>query len=187
MEAAIGMIEVEGVAGIILATDAACKAAEVELLGWESTGGFTTVFFSGSVSAVAAALRSGEGAAKAHVEHVVAAQLTRPEPACRSYVAFPVDREAPVSSGALGLLETRGYATHVYVNDLMVKTADVAVVNVLTVYNRVVCTLIQGVVGALQEALHAGRRRASSSEYFLCSALIPQPVPEVLQAFGVRP
>ena len=76
--------------------------------------------------------------------------------------------------------------TALYVNALMVKTADVAVVNVLTVYNRVVCTLIQGVVGAVQEALHAGRERASSSEHFLCSALIPQPVPEVLQAFGVR-
>ena len=38
MGKAMGMIEVEGVAGIVLGADAACKAAEVELLGWESIG-----------------------------------------------------------------------------------------------------------------------------------------------------
>ena len=59
MPAAIGLIEVEGVAGIIVAADAAVKAAEVELLGWDSIGGFTTVLFSGSISDVSAALSSG--------------------------------------------------------------------------------------------------------------------------------
>ena len=58
MPAAIGLIEVEGVAGIIVAADAAVKAAEVELLGWDSIGGFTTVLFSGSISDVSAALCS---------------------------------------------------------------------------------------------------------------------------------
>ena len=45
MPASIGMIEVEGIAGIIVAADAAVKSADVELLGWDSIGGFTTVFF----------------------------------------------------------------------------------------------------------------------------------------------
>ena len=60
MPASIGLVEVEGVAGIILAADAGCKAADVELLGWGSIGGFTTVFFSGSISDVDAALKSGQ-------------------------------------------------------------------------------------------------------------------------------
>ncbi len=184
MDAAIGMIEVEGVAGIIVAADAACKTAEVELLGWESIGGFTTVFFSGSISDVGAALRHGEQAAREVVEHVVAAPLTRPQPDCRNYVTFPVDPEVEVHPGALGLIETRGYGAHVPANDSMVKTAAVEVINVLTVHNRVVCSLIQGDVGAVREALAVGRGLVADSENFLCSALIPQPVPEVLRAFG---
>ena len=187
MDAAIGLIEVEGVAGIIVGADAACKAAAVELLGWESIGGYTTVFFSGSLSDVNAALRSGEQAAREVVEHVVAAPLTRPDPACSSYVTFPVQREALVRSGALGLVETRGYGVHVDINDRMVKTAAVEVIGVLTVHNRVVCSLIQGDVGAVEEAIAVGRGLLADYEFFLCSAIIPQPVPELLQAFAPDP
>ena len=143
------MIEVEGVAAGIVGADAACKSAEVQLMGWESIGGYTTVFFSGSISDVGAALRRGEQAAREVVEHVVAVPLTRPEPTCRNFVTVPVDPEAPVYPGALGLLETRGYGAHIPANDSMVKTAAVAVRNVLTVHNRVVCTLIEGDVGAV--------------------------------------
>ena len=184
MDAAIGLIEVEGVAGIIAGGDAACKAAEVELLGWESIGGYTTLFLRGSLSDVTAALRSGEQAAGALVEHVVAAPLTRPEPACEDFISFPVDRRAGIRPGALGIVETRGYGMHVPVNDQMVKRADVEIVNVLTVHNRVVCSLIQGDVGAVEEALATARDLLKGYEHFLCSALIPQPFPDLLRAFG---
>lgn len=187
MEAALGLIEVEGVAGIILASDAACKAAEVELLGWESTGGFTTVFFGGSLSSVTAALRNGEAAAREVTDKVVAAPLSRPEPACRQQFSFPVDPAIQVRPGALGLLETRGYAAQVIANDRMVKAAAVEVVNVLTVHNRVVCSLIQGDVGAVKEAIAVGRQVLAGYEQFLAAAVIPQPMPAVLQAFGPRP
>ena len=184
MDAAVGMIEVEGVAAVIVAADAACKTAAVELLGWDSSGGFTTVFFSGSISDVKAALNRGEEAARAIVERVVAAPLTRPEPECLKHVTVPVNPEVEVKPGALGLIETRGYGVHVPTNDSMVKTAAVEVCNVLTVQNRVVCSLIQGEVGAVREALAVGRARVEGSENFLCAACIPQPVPEVVRAFG---
>ena len=92
MPAAIGLIEVEGVAGIIVAADAAVKAADVELLGWDSIGGFTTVFFSGSISDVGAALSSGSEAARHVVEHVVAAPVTQPSQACLRFVRYPVQQ-----------------------------------------------------------------------------------------------
>lgn len=184
MDAAIGMIEVEGVAGIIVGADAACKTAEVELLGWESIGGFTTVFFGGSISDVNAALQSGRQAARELVDHVVAAPLTRPDPACRAHFENLLDPEVTVESGALGLIETEGYGAHIPANDQMVKAAGVEVANVLTVMDRVVCSLIFGDVGAVREAVAAGRALVGSSENFRCSAVIPQPVPEVWQAFG---
>jgi carbon dioxide concentrating mechanism protein CcmO len=185
MPAAIGLIEVEGIAGIIVAADAAVKSADVELLGWESIGGFTTVFFSGSISDVDAALKSGAEAARQVVEHVVAAPVTQPQEACLRFVSFPVQKEAEVKSGALGLIETRGYGAHIYADDEMVKTAAVDVVNVLTVHNRVVCSLVQGDVGAVREAIARAEMRLADYDHLMCSAVLPQPRPEVLQAFAV--
>lgn len=177
------MVEVEGVAGIILAADAGCKAAAVELLGWDSIGGFTTVFFSGSVSNVAAAINTGAEAARQVTDQVGTAPLNQPEAACRHFVSFPARGQITQSKVALGLFETRGYGTHIVTNDRMVKAADVEVANVLTVQNRVVCSLIKGPVGAVQEALAVGKSMMEGSEDFLASALIAQPLPEVIQVF----
>ncbi len=185
MPASIGLIEVEGVAGIIVAADAACKAADVELLGWESIGGYTTVFVAGSISDVDAALKSGVESARNVVEHVVAAPVNQPEGACLDLISFPTQKEAEVQEGALGIVETRGYGVHIYVNDEMVKTAAVDVINVLTVHNRVVCSLVQGDVGAVREAIASAEVRLQRYEHLLCTAVIAQPRPEVLQAFAV--
>lgn len=183
MPAALGLIEVEGVAGIVVAADAACKAAAVELLGWESIGGFTTVFFGGSTSAVEAALHSGAAAARAVAPAVTAAAVTRPQAVCLDFISFPLPPGANDAGGALGLIETRGYGAHVSLDDAMAKAADVALIRVLTVHNRVVCTLISGDVASVQAALDVGRGLLGDSPNFMTSALLPQPLPEVRRAF----
>jgi microcompartment protein CcmL/EutN len=187
MDDAVGLVEVEGVAGIIVAADAAVKAANVELLGWESIGGYTTIFFCGGISDVATALKHGEASARELVNHVVAVSITRPDAVYRNYVSVPLNRGASVEPVALGLIETRGYGVQTQVADAMVKAASVRVANVLTVANRVVCTLFDGDVGAVTEAMSVGRAMLSDYPHFLCSAILPQPVPEVHQAFGQRP
>ena len=70
--------------------------------------------------------------------------------------------------------------------DRMVKAADVEVSRVLTVHNRVVCTLIEGSVGSVGEALEVGRQSLATYDHFLCSTVIPQPAPEVLHLFSAR-
>jgi len=187
MPDAVGLIEVEGVAAIVGAADAAAKAANVKLLGWDSIGGYTALFFSGTVSAVATALGSGEATARKLVEHVVAASITRPDPVFRGHIAFPIIESIPDVPGALGIVETRGYAVQMQVADAMVKAARVEVVNVLTVANRVVCSLYRGAVDAVEEAMQVARTILADYPHFLCSAILPQPVPDVLRAFGKRP
>ncbi len=181
---AVGMIEVQGVAAAIVGADAACKAAEVKLAGWSSIGGYTTAFFTGSISDVAAALRSGEEAAREIIEHVVAAPLLQPAAACSHFIDFPVRSDSDFPAGALGLVETRGYGAHIHTNDQMVKTAAVAVVNVLTVHDRVVCSLVLGDVGAVKEAIAVAQKLLGDCEHLLGTALIPQPRPEVLAAYA---
>ena len=68
----------------------------------------------------------------------------------------------------------------------MAKTAAVDVVDVLTVHNRVVCSLVQGDVGAVREAIARAQTRLKTYPHLMSTAVLPQPRPEVLQAF-VRP
>ncbi|WP_373470763.1 BMC domain-containing protein [Carnobacterium alterfunditum] len=62
---ALGLIEVRGMLGAILAADAALKAANVELLGnYSIRGGLTTVELLGDVAAVYAAVEAGVDSVK---------------------------------------------------------------------------------------------------------------------------
>ena len=59
-EDAIGLIETQGLVGIIEAADVMCKAANVEIVGKESVGGgYVTVMVKGDVAAVKAAVEAG--------------------------------------------------------------------------------------------------------------------------------
>jgi microcompartment protein CcmL/EutN len=62
---ALGMIETRGFAAMVEAGDAMVKAAKVELIGYEKTGGgFVTAICRGDVAAVRAALDAGGRAAE---------------------------------------------------------------------------------------------------------------------------
>ncbi len=181
---ALGIIEVEGIGGIIAAADAACKTAAVELLGWESIGGMTSLFFRGSAAEVAASLDSGCEAALQLVDRVIAAPLTQPESACVKLIGNPTQEDVEIPPGALGFLESRGYSTQLVANDRMIKAAPIDILGLLTVHDRIVCTLINGEDGAVREAIAAGRAYFSNNEHFFCSSVIPNPSTQVLRAFA---
>jgi len=66
MSDAIGMVETKGLVPLVHATDAMLKTANVAYRGWKKVGsGFCTVFVSGDVGAVQAALDAGAAAARA--------------------------------------------------------------------------------------------------------------------------
>jgi ethanolamine utilization protein EutM len=72
---AIGMIETKGLCTLLEASDAALKAANVTLMGWEKIGsGYVTAFFRGDVAAVKAATDAGASAA-AQVGQVVSVHV----------------------------------------------------------------------------------------------------------------
>ena len=69
------MIECKGLCASLEASDAALKAASVQLTGWEKIGsGYCTVFFRGDVASVKAATDAGAAAAST-VGAVVAVQV----------------------------------------------------------------------------------------------------------------
>ena len=73
---AIGMIETRGLVALVEATDAACKAANVEFKGWRKVGsGLVTMFVSGDVAACKAAIDAGTNAARAVGGEVVSTHV----------------------------------------------------------------------------------------------------------------
>ncbi len=69
------MIESKGLCALMEASDAALKAANVQLVSWEKIGsGYVTAFFRGDVAAVKAATDAGAAAA-AQVGSVVSVQV----------------------------------------------------------------------------------------------------------------
>jgi len=75
VQQAIGMIECKGLCALLEASDAALKAANVTMSGWEKIGsGYVTAFFRGDVAAVKAATDAGAAAA-AQVGQVISVQV----------------------------------------------------------------------------------------------------------------
>ncbi|MEY3001368.1 MAG: hypothetical protein RL648_1582 [Verrucomicrobiota bacterium] len=76
---ALGMIETKGLITLLEATDAALKAADVTMTGWEKIGsGLVTGFFRGDVAAVKAAVEAGAEAAQSVGEVVSVQVIPRP-------------------------------------------------------------------------------------------------------------
>ena len=79
MADALGMIECRSFAATVEAADAMVKAAKVDLVGYEKTGGgYTTVVVRGDVAAVKASCDAGQTAAARVGEVVTVHVIARP-------------------------------------------------------------------------------------------------------------
>lgn len=76
---ALGLIETRGYVGLIAATDAAAKAAEVRVVARQKAdGGLVTIFLHGDVASVQAAVDAGAAAARRVGELISAHVIPRP-------------------------------------------------------------------------------------------------------------
>jgi microcompartment protein CcmL/EutN len=79
MAEALGMIEARGFAAMVEASDAMVKAAKVELVSYEKTGGgYVTAVVRGDVAAVKAAVEAGVRSAGKVGEVVASHVIARP-------------------------------------------------------------------------------------------------------------
>lgn len=90
---ALGMVETKGLVCLIEATDAMLKAANVQMVGWEKVGsGLVTVFVTGDVAAVKAAVDAGASAAS-KIGDVISVQVI-PRPHDELSSVLPVKKAA---------------------------------------------------------------------------------------------
>jgi microcompartment protein CcmL/EutN len=97
MAEALGMIEARGFAAVVEAADAMVKAAKVELVSYEKTGGgYVTAIVRGDVAAVKAAIDAGvRGAEK--VGEVIATHVI-PRPHVNVDIVMPLGRTEEASA-----------------------------------------------------------------------------------------
>ncbi len=93
MSDALGMIECRSFTAMVEAADAMVKAARVELVNYEKTGGgYTTAVIRGDVAAVKAACDAGQTAA-ARVGEIVAVHIIA-RPHANVDLVVPLGRQA---------------------------------------------------------------------------------------------
>lgn len=98
MSEALGMIETKSFAALVEAADAMVKAARVELVNYEKTGGgFITVVVRGDVAAVKAATDAGVRAAE-KVGEVVSVHVI-PRPHSNVDKVLPLGRQTQNQNG----------------------------------------------------------------------------------------
>ncbi len=89
---ALGMIETRGFAAMVEASDAMVKAAKVELIGYEKTGGgYVTAIVRGDVASVRAAVDAGLRAAE-KIGEIVSSHII-PRPHANVDSALPLGRK----------------------------------------------------------------------------------------------
>ena len=101
MADALGMIETRSFPAVVEAADAMVKAAKVELVSYEKTGGgYVTAIVRGDVAAVKAACDAGRAGATRVGEIVAVHVIARPH--------FNVDAVMPLGRKAEGSAEMKG-------------------------------------------------------------------------------
>jgi microcompartment protein CcmL/EutN len=101
MADALGMIETRSFAAVVEAADAMVKAAKVELVSYEKTGGgYITAIIRGDVAAVRAACEAGQTSATRVGEVVAVHIIARPH--ANVDVVMPLGRKEQVAAESKG-------------------------------------------------------------------------------------
>lgn len=181
---AIGLLETQGLTPLVAGADAMLKAAQVELGGWAFIGGalcHAPIF--GDVAAVQTALEVGRQAAERI--GTVYATLVLPQPSeGLGPLLPPAPAVEPRSTGALGLIETIGYATVVGSADAMLKAADVQVERLSIGSGGRIAALATGHLDDVQVAVRAGAEAATALSELDASAVVSRPDPALVARFA---
>ena len=178
------LLETQGLTSLVAGADAMLKAAQVELGGWAFIGGalcHTPIF--GDVAAVQTALEVGRQAAERI--GTVYATLVLPQP---SEGLGPLLPPAPAvelrSTGALGLIETIGYASVVGTADAMLKAADVQIERLSIGSGGRITALATGHLDDVQAAVRAGAEAATALGQLDASTVVSRPDPALVARFA---
>ena len=194
---ALGFAEIPFFSITALVADAAVKAANVRLLGIETTGNESLMIkLEGDVAAVAAALAVAEQRAEALGAKAIVRCLANPDEALAGLVHFP-NVQNPLYGGrdqflptdfpptknkimsnqqeAIGILETQGLAAILEATDAMLKSANVTLVGKEKIGAAYVTVIVKGDVAAVTAAVDAGAKAVGQLGKLIAAHVIARP------------
>jgi len=181
---ALGLLETQGLAPLMVGADAMVKAAAVEIQGWTYIGGaLSHVVVRGDVAAVHSAVEAGRRSAEEVGQvnsHIV---IPQPIEGLAALLPPPV-AAAPIAVGALGILETTGYVSAIAGSDVMVKTSEVELVRFSIGSGGRVVSLVTGALDDVRAATAAGAEAAAEAGEVNGVEVISRPDEQVMACFG---
>jgi len=181
---ALGLLETQGVAPLIVGADAVAKSADVELTGWAFIGGaLCHLAVRGDVSAVRTAIDAGRRAVEPVGTVYASAVLPRPHAGVDGMLPGRLAGE-PERVGALGVLETTGYAACVAGTDAMVKVADIGLRRFSIGSGGRIVALATGSVDDVRESVEAGRAISEDVGGSVAAHVVSSADEQVLACFG---
>jgi len=194
---ALGFAEIPFLSLTAVVADQMVKAAQVRLLGIETTGNENLMIrLEGDVAAVETALAFAETRARELGTTARVQCLSRPEPALDALVHFP-NAKNPLFGGrdqflptdfpkpenqtmntkqeALGILETQGLTAILEATDAMLKAANVTLVGKEKIGAAYVTVIVKGDVAAVTAAVEAGSRAVGQLGKLIAAHVIARP------------
>jgi microcompartment protein CcmL/EutN len=182
-QSSLGFLETRGFVALMQATDTMLKAADVRLVKYERVGGgLVTVCISGDLAAVRAAIEAGLAALHGTAP-VTSAVLGKPGQAVWSMLRPRYSPQHLAVSGAVGLVETRGFLPSVVAVDAMDKAADISFLGYENIGDGLVTAMISGELSAVKYATEAGVAAAGNIGEVLSSRVITRPQEDIEQVF----
>ena len=200
---ALGFIEAPFLSISAMLAQEAANAADVHVLGFESTGNENILIrLAGDISQVRAALDAADSLApKLGVESIITGTIPRPADGFDPMIHFPnasnplyggrdqflpTDHPAnPKSSTlmkphAIGILETQGLTAILEATDAMLKAADVKLVGKEKIGAAYVTVVISGDVAAVSAAIEAGKQAVGGLGKVIAAHVIARPHDELI-------
>ena len=199
---ALGFVEVPFLSVTGMVADRMCKAANIRLLGIETTGNPSlTIRVTGDVASVRAALDAAEAYAQRLGSEAVTTLIARPEEAIQQLIHFP-NTQNPLYGGrdqflptdfpqpgnkpmsttqqALGIIETQGLTAILEATDVMLKAANVTLVGKEKIGAAYVTVVVRGDVAAVKAAVDAGSRAVDGLGKLVAAHVIARPHADLL-------
>jgi microcompartment protein CcmL/EutN len=199
---ALGFIEAPFLSISAMLAQEAVTAADVHILGFESTGNeYLIVRLTGDVSQVRAALDAVEKLAPQLGASIITGTIPRPAEGFDPMIHFP-NANNPLYGGrdqflsadyptnpdssnhmkpqAIGILETQGLTAILEATDAMLKAADVKLVGKEKIGAAYVTVVVSGDVAAVSAAIEAGKQAVGPLGKVIAGHVIARPHDDLL-------
>jgi microcompartment protein CcmL/EutN len=199
---ALGFIESPFLSISAMLAQEAAIAADVHILGFESTGNENLIIrLSGDIAQIRAALDAAEKLAPQLGASIVTGSIPRPAEGFGPMIHFP-NAQNPLYGGrdqllptdhpsnphtsrimkpqAIGILETQGLTAILEATDAMLKAADVKLVGKEKIGAAYVTVIVSGDVAAVSAAIEAGKQAVGSLGKVIAAHVIARPHEELV-------